>query len=157
MLAPVPAPEIAPAQSESAVAAGPSILAACRAARTTRALLLLNLRDRKSGAYCDTGQDGMPWVARQAHIVRLFPSFDANVRGVFDRALCGEYELPFLQTFFGFVGQSFGVGSDRLSGGTRCGLFVHRVLRLSVIHGCLRRRQSARRIHVSGWKTAVTV
>ena len=120
MLAPVPAPEIAPAQSESAVAAGPSILAACRAARTTHALLLLNLRDRESGAYCDTGQDGMPWVARQAYGMRFFTRPDANVRRVFDRALLGEYELPFLQTFFRFVGHAFGVSSNELSDAMRC-------------------------------------
>jgi hypothetical protein len=114
--------------SKSDLDAGLAVLTE-RATRQANALLLLNLRDRESRADCDCGQDGMPRVARQAQVVRGLPRSDANVGSIFVRALLGEQQLAFLPTFFGFVGQAFGVSSDGLRGEGRCRcLLVHEVL-----------------------------
>lgn len=109
-----------PVAIKSQDAAWRAILGACRVARPADALLLLNLCDRESGAYCDCVQRRVPRVAWQAQGMRFFPRADANVRRILARALLGEHELSFVQTLLGFLGQPFGVSSDELRGAMGC-------------------------------------
>lgn len=125
--APAPAAPRAPS-IRSACAAGRRLLGACHSPRPASALLLVNLCNSEPGANCNLEQDGVFRVAWHAQGVCLLPGSDANVRRIRPRVLLGEYQLPFVQALFRFVGHAFGVSPDEVGGGTRCGwFFVHEV------------------------------